>query len=613
MKKILIFIMVSVMLFSLFIAEELPLKDVPATHWAYSAVKELLEKNIISGMPDGTYKGEEPVTRYQMAVIIKNAIDYLESSPKFVKQEDVQALQALVDAMAKQIGRNNSLINELNKKLENLSAVSAQVQESEKIAELSEKLTGVSQRLSWLEMNFTNQKEDLEKVFKVIKEIEGKLVTSNELMALGKELGAKIDKVAMDVARMKTDFGLADSDITRLYSKITDLEEKLGSFVMKDELTELSGKLDGVSQRLSWIEMTLPGKLDDLEKAFKEVEKKFASSEELMALGNELGKQIRKTALEVARMKTDSKLFDKDITKLYRKVSNLEKEISDLNAKVEEIDIKTVNQDLVKLYSRVAALDSKMRQTVSKDELEALRKEFDIKTINQDLVKLYSRVAALDSKIKKEFEALRKELENITKKVVVPDGLEKKFATKEELLSLGNELGKQIRKTALEVARMKTDNELFDKDITKLYNKTAALDDKIKKLEKQEMSDVVKLKERIINLEQNTAAFDGKINALTGEVENIKSELVDVANTTNGVSKRLLWIEMTLPTKQDELEAKLSAVSEDMSNFEAVVNDELESIKSKVDNIDGSLRSLRGTTTAAFIVAIAALLLAVFK
>ncbi|MDI3473132.1 MAG: hypothetical protein PWQ48_1413, partial [Thermotogaceae bacterium] len=51
MKKILILIAVSILLFSLLIAEELPLKDVPATHWAYSAVKELLEKNIISGMP----------------------------------------------------------------------------------------------------------------------------------------------------------------------------------------------------------------------------------------------------------------------------------------------------------------------------------------------------------------------------------------------------------------------------------------------------------------------------------------------------------------------------------------------------------------------------------
>jgi len=609
MKKISILIMVSMLLFSLLIAEELPLKDVPATHWAYSAVKELLEKNIISGMPDGTYKGEEPVTRYQMAVVIKNAIDYLESSPKFVKQEDVQALQALVDAMAKQIGENNALVKELKQKLENLAAVGSQVQQSEKLAEFSEKLEGLSKRLSWLEISYSSQKESVEKAFRSLKELESKMITTEELSSLGNELGAKINKVAMDVAKLKTDFDLVDGDVNKLYSKISNLEEKSGNFATKDEFKDFAGRLEGVSKRLSWLEMTLPGKVENLEKAFNEMEKKFASSDELMALGNELGKQIRKTALEVAKMKTDSELFDKDITKLYDKISDLEKGISDLNAKVEKIDIKTINQDLVKLYSRVAALDSKIRKFVTQDDIEALKKEIDVETIDRDLVKLYSRVAALEFELKN----VNSKLKAITEEVVVPDGLEKKFSTKEELLSLGNELGKQIRKTALEVARMKTDNELFDKDITKLYEKTSVLDDKIKKLEKQEMSDVVKLKERIINLEQSTAAFDGKINSITGELDSLKSSISDVANTANGVSRRLLWLEMTLPTKQDELEAELASISEDLNNFKAVTNTELEGIKSKVEKIDDAVKNLRGSTTAAFVVAAAALLLAIFK
>lgn len=604
MKKILILIAVSILLFSLLIAEELPLKDVPATHWAYSAVKELLEKNIISGMPDGTYKGEEPVTRYQMAVVIKNAIDYLESSPKFVKQEDVQALQALVDAMAKQIGENNALIEELNKKLENLSAVSSQVQESEKLAELSEDIDGVSKRLSWLEMNYTSMKEDLEKAFSALKDLENMFVTVHDFASLGTELGAKVNSVAMDVARLKTDFGLIDNDVSKLYNKVSELEGKFDNFATKEEFGDLAGKLDGVSRRLSWLEMTLPEKVDNLEKAFKEVEKKFASSEELMALGNELGKQIRKTALEVARMKTDSEMFDRDISKLYDKVSDIEKGISDLNAKVEAIDVKTINQDLVKLYSRVAALDSKTRRFVTQDELETLKKELDIKTINQDLVKLYSRIAALEFQIKE----VSKE-----KGVVVPEGLEEKFATREELLSLGNELGKQIRKTALEVARMKTDNELFDKDITKLYEKTTMLDEKVKKLEKQQMSDVVRLKERIISLEQSTAALEGNIGSLTGEIENLKTEISDVSDTANGVSRRLSWLEMTLPTKQEELEAELSAISEKLSNFEMVTNTELEAIKAKVEKLDDTVKNLRGSTTAAFVIAAAALILAIFK
>ena len=49
------------------LAAENPFSDVPADSWAYDAVAELAANGVIDGYPDGTYQGENTMTRYEMA------------------------------------------------------------------------------------------------------------------------------------------------------------------------------------------------------------------------------------------------------------------------------------------------------------------------------------------------------------------------------------------------------------------------------------------------------------------------------------------------------------------------------------------------------------------
>ena len=44
-----------------------PFSDVPAGHWSLEAVEALADKGVLTGYPDGAFRGEEPVTRYEMA------------------------------------------------------------------------------------------------------------------------------------------------------------------------------------------------------------------------------------------------------------------------------------------------------------------------------------------------------------------------------------------------------------------------------------------------------------------------------------------------------------------------------------------------------------------
>ena len=51
-----------------------PFEDVPADHWAYDAVAQLAADGVIEGYGDGTYRGDQEITRYEMAQMVARAM-----------------------------------------------------------------------------------------------------------------------------------------------------------------------------------------------------------------------------------------------------------------------------------------------------------------------------------------------------------------------------------------------------------------------------------------------------------------------------------------------------------------------------------------------------------
>jgi hypothetical protein len=58
-------------------AQANPFADVPANSWAYDAVAKLAADGYIQGYPDGQFKGQRPMTRYEMAVLVNRAVNGL--------------------------------------------------------------------------------------------------------------------------------------------------------------------------------------------------------------------------------------------------------------------------------------------------------------------------------------------------------------------------------------------------------------------------------------------------------------------------------------------------------------------------------------------------------
>jgi hypothetical protein len=77
-----------------------PFADVPANHWAYQAIQSLAADGLIDGYPDGTFDGDRPLTRYEMAVLVARVIAKLQANGAgYASKTDLETVQKLIDAL----------------------------------------------------------------------------------------------------------------------------------------------------------------------------------------------------------------------------------------------------------------------------------------------------------------------------------------------------------------------------------------------------------------------------------------------------------------------------------------------------------------------------------
>ncbi len=94
----------SILLATAGIASAATFSDVPASHWAYQAVSEMSEKGIIQGFPNGTFKGNQNVSRYQLAMITARMLANLEQNGiGSIAKTDLQTLEKLTVEFADEL------------------------------------------------------------------------------------------------------------------------------------------------------------------------------------------------------------------------------------------------------------------------------------------------------------------------------------------------------------------------------------------------------------------------------------------------------------------------------------------------------------------------------
>lgn len=71
-----------------------PFMDLPGNHWAYDAVSQLASRGIVAGYPDGTWKGGQPMTRYEAATVVARALAYIDLNK--AGKEDMELMKKLI-------------------------------------------------------------------------------------------------------------------------------------------------------------------------------------------------------------------------------------------------------------------------------------------------------------------------------------------------------------------------------------------------------------------------------------------------------------------------------------------------------------------------------------
>lgn len=99
-----------------------PFMDVPMNHWAYDAIGQLAAHGILSGYPDGTYKGKQPTTRYEMASALARALAVVDMTK--ASRQDVEMLQRLIvefhdelEALGVRVDEMEGKVNKLDSRL----------------------------------------------------------------------------------------------------------------------------------------------------------------------------------------------------------------------------------------------------------------------------------------------------------------------------------------------------------------------------------------------------------------------------------------------------------------------------------------------------------------
>ena len=94
-----------------------PFSDVTADDWAYQAVSDLSAQGVVEGYPDGTFKGERNMTRYELAQIVAR----LMAKEDQLNAEQQATLDKLAGEYAEELENLGVRVSNLEKKVGNIS------------------------------------------------------------------------------------------------------------------------------------------------------------------------------------------------------------------------------------------------------------------------------------------------------------------------------------------------------------------------------------------------------------------------------------------------------------------------------------------------------------
>ena len=93
-----------------------PFSDVTPSDWAYQSVAQLANAGVINGYPDGTFKGENNITRYEVAQMVAKAM----ANQHRVDAEQQALINRLADEFSEELNNLGVRVSNLEKRVGNV-------------------------------------------------------------------------------------------------------------------------------------------------------------------------------------------------------------------------------------------------------------------------------------------------------------------------------------------------------------------------------------------------------------------------------------------------------------------------------------------------------------
>ncbi|ADH62052.1 S-layer domain protein [Allomeiothermus silvanus DSM 9946] len=251
--------------------------DVPAGHWAKEAVEAIAAQGLIVGFPDGTFRGNENLTRYQAALIIYRLLQQLQGqqgqpAPK-IDEETLNTIRNAVQELAAELAA-------LGVRVSALEDNAASKDDIARLEAAIEELKGMKAQ--------PGQGMDQQALSDLADRVEAASVAADTALAQAQQLADRLDAVEGDVATVKTQLEadadsiralnelsvLLNQDVLSLQDRVTALEKSVGTlsetdfneFATKEDVaavqefaTALRGDLVRLSDRVSTLSTTVDG------------------------------------------------------------------------------------------------------------------------------------------------------------------------------------------------------------------------------------------------------------------------------------------------------------------------------------------------------------------
>lgn len=207
--------------------------DVPAGHWAQEAVEAITGRGIIVGFPDGTFRGNENLTRYQAALIIYRLLQQLEAEKGTGPATD--AVQGMTDE------EKAALQNAIQELAAELAALGVRVSALEDNAATKDDVAALQAQIDELKAGMAPAEDkgalDQQALQDLADRVEAASVAADTALAQSQELGERLDAVEGDLAALKSEIEAGSDSISALNELAVLLNQDVLS--LQDRVTAL--------------------------------------------------------------------------------------------------------------------------------------------------------------------------------------------------------------------------------------------------------------------------------------------------------------------------------------------------------------------------------------